>query len=260
MPRILIDNLSIQEIANYWSREIQRPKTPEELADFLESAWWLGKLKGLPPFTTRLALLRAMFSSARASVSSGIVFFTPEEASGVEQPDGSLLIALDLDRPGVPVPSRDPDTWTEESCVGAFEKLSQTPSRKHYHDRTIGFLSMKLSRDQFYSLLTEAGLEVPKFWGPLVATAKEEYASARVAKTLHQTPGSATRTRGPKPTKLEQVKQQMRRDLQGELTRERLETMLEKELAEKYKASRDTARKARGAVLSEFVENSNRDK
>ena len=260
MPRILIDNLSIQEIAAYWSWEIQPPKTPEELADFLESAWWLGKLKGLPPFTTRLALLRAMFRSARAGVSSRIVFFTPEEARGLEQPDGSMLIALDQDRPGVPVPSRDPDTWTEESCVGAFEKLSQTPSRKHYHDRTIGFLLMKLNRDQFYSLLTEAGLEVPKFWRPPVATAKEECESARVAKTLHQTPGSAARTRGPRSTKLEQVKQQMRRHLQEELTREKLETMLEKELAAKYKVSRDTARKARDAVLSEFVEKSNSDK
>ena len=144
-----------------------------------------------------------MFRSARAGVSSRIVFFTPEEARGLEQPDGSLLIALDLDRPGVPVPSRDPDTWTEESCVGAFEKLSQTPSCKHYHDRTIGFLLMKLNRDQFYSLLTEAGLEVPKFWRPPVATAKEECESARVAKTLHQTPGSAARTRGPRSTKLE---------------------------------------------------------
>jgi hypothetical protein len=260
MSRILIDNLSIQEIADYWSREIQPPETPEELADFLESAWWLGKLKGLPPFTTRLALLRAMFRSARAGVSSGVVFFTPEEARGLEQPDGSLLIALDLERPRVPLPSEDPDTWTEESCVGAFEKLSQTPSRKHYHDRTIGFLLMKLNRDQFYSLLMEAGLKAPKFWRPPVATAREEYESARVAKTLHQTAGSAARKRGPKSTKREQVKQQMRRHLQEELTPETLRTMLEKKLAEKYKVSRDTARKARAAVLAEFVEKSNPDK
>jgi len=52
----------------------------------------------------------------------------------------------------------------------------------------------------------------------------------------------------------------MRRHLQEELTREKLETMLEKELAAKYKVSRDTARKARDAVLSEFVEKSNSDK
>ena len=36
--------------------------------------------------------------------------------------------------------------------------------------------------------------------------------------------------------------------------------MLEKDLAQTYGVSRDTARKARNDVLSEFVENSIRDK
>jgi DNA-binding GntR family transcriptional regulator len=49
----------------------------------------------------------------------------------------------------------------------------------------------------------------------------------------------------------------MRRDIaEGR----QLEDMLEKELAHIYGVSRDTARKARIAVLSEYVENSNSDK
>jgi hypothetical protein len=57
--------------------------------------------------------------------------------------------------------------------------------------------------------------------------------------------------RGRKPIKLEQVKQAMRRDLsQGS----ELQNMLEKQLAAKYGVSRDTARKARDAVVPKIVD------
>jgi hypothetical protein len=68
---------------------------------------------------------------------------------------------------------------------------------------------------------------------------------------------SYRRKRGRKPVKFERVKEAMRRDIaEGR----QLEDMLEKELAHIYGVSRDTARKARIAVLSEYVENSNSDK
>lgn len=63
--------------------------------------------------------------------------------------------------------------------------------------------------------------------------------------------------RGRKPTKLEQVKQAMRRDLsQGS----ELQNMREKELSAKYGVSRDTARKARDAVVPKIVDDSILDK
>jgi hypothetical protein len=72
---------------------------------------------------------------------------------------------------------------------------------------------------------------------------------------------SEGRKRGRSPVKLEQVKQSMRRDIQaGRYTVTSLRGMIEKSLAETYCVSRDTARKARKAFLSEFVENSNSDK
>jgi hypothetical protein len=59
-----------------------------------------------------------------------------------------------------------------------------------------------------------------------------------------------------RPIKLEQTKEAMRREIQaGEMTPANLTAMIEKELACKYSVSRDTARKARNAVLSEFVAN-----
>jgi hypothetical protein len=67
------------------------------------------------------------------------------------------------------------------------------------------------------------------------------------------------RKRARAPKKFEQTKQAMRQDIQqGRLTTAKLETMLEREISEKYRVSRDTARKARNAVLAEFVVDSKR--
>ena len=53
----------------------------------------------------------------------------------------------------------------------------------------------------------------------------------------------------------------MRSDIKsGRRTVESLRDMLEKDLEKNYEVSRDTARKARTAVLSEFIENLNTDK
>jgi hypothetical protein len=71
------------------------------------------------------------------------------------------------------------------------------------------------------------------------------------------------RRRGRRPIKLEQAKEKMRRDIQEDRqTADTLNDMPEKNLASTYGVSRDTARKARDAVLrdavlSEIDENSN---
>jgi|GraSoiStandDraft_16_1057320.scaffolds.fasta_scaffold331617_1 hypothetical protein len=86
---------------------------------------------------------------------------------------------------------------------------------------------------------------------------------ARVGSAPRSTAGPQTsnaagsaRRRGARPKKTEQVKGAMRNDIQqGRLTAAALKNMLEKNLAENYGVSRDTARKARNAVLLEFGEN-----
>ena len=72
--------------------------------------------------------------------------------------------------------------------------------------------------------------------------------SVRSAVTLTE-----VRRRGPKPIKLEKTKEKMRRDIQeGRQTADALKNMFEKDLASSYGVSRDTARRARNAVLSEL--------
>jgi hypothetical protein len=65
-------------------------------------------------------------------------------------------------------------------------------------------------------------------------------------------PTHLARPRGRRPRKLDQVKEEMTDDIrQGRQTPDGLRGVLEKNLASQYSVSRDTARKARDAVLSE---------
>jgi hypothetical protein len=67
------------------------------------------------------------------------------------------------------------------------------------------------------------------------------------------TTNAEVRKRGRTPIKLERVKERMRRDIQeGRCTVDGLNSKLEKVLAQEYAVSRDTARKARNAIVLEF--------
>ena len=67
-------------------------------------------------------------------------------------------------------------------------------------------------------------------------------------------PTHSARPRGRRPKKLGQVKEAMREDIRlGQKTPDGLRDMLEKDLAAGYGVCRDTARRARDAVLSEIA-------
>jgi hypothetical protein len=112
------------------------------------------------------------------------------------------------------------------------------------------------------------GLPPPSWWNDAVAVATEPSNHLPPHDTIPK-PGAVSknsakagskRPRGPKPKKLEQVMEAMRTDIrQRRQTLAQLRDMREKDLAAEYGVSRDTARKARNAVL-ELCENSIWDK
>jgi hypothetical protein len=126
------------------------------------------------------------------------------------------------------------------------------------------------NRDPRYTMVTAATLaqfavkrgENPHFLSHLIENLTTHIgASDRRTASKELIPGASVkaRVRGRRPTKRQMVEQAMRRDIQdGRVTRADLDKMLEKQLAETYSVSRDTARKARAAVLS--TDNPNRDK
>ena len=101
-----------------------------------------------------------------------------------------------------------------------------------------------------------ASSETPASTSRLALESQElPVASGRRSTAGPRKPGAAGsgRPRGARPQKCEQTKNAMRNDIQqGQFTVAQLDYMLEKNLATKYGVSRDTARKARDAVLSEL--------
>ena len=255
------DRLSIADITNHWSQEIQPSTSREELLDVLEATWWRGELRTNGPLT-RLSVLKSMYRSAREGDLTTLVFVTKEDATkGIELADGSLQLDVNDLKPHIVVPSTDPEIWTEAACVSVFEELAQKPSRKYYPDRTIQFLMMEIDRHQFVRLLAAHGLDLPKFWRPPISEPPELEKEARVSSTPEPSSpmGLGVRRRGRKPSKFESAKEAMRRDIRdGQRTVASLDALPEKNLVDAYGGfSRDTMRKARTAVLSEIVEKSN---
>jgi hypothetical protein len=258
MLPIFKDKLSVREICDRWSQE--STYSWDDILAFLEGAWWRGEIKW-ESGATRLELLKHMFNWAHDHRLGRIEFVTREDAS---------LPVDDLPRFRIIVPSYDPGTWSEASCASAFEALAEKPSLKYYRECSPGFLASKLARAAFVQLLTAHGIDWPRFWrSPIEQTPPLEQ-TPDATSVSRGGPGQpsrkepspvAMRKRGRIPIKFERVGEAMKRDVQtGNLTEASLRAMLEKNLAETYRVSRDTARKARTTVLSEIVENSNRDK
>jgi Bacterial regulatory proteins, gntR family len=91
----------------------------------------------------------------------------------------------------------------------------------------------------------------------LIPESLRQYLQRYTITDANAVPGRSTfspRKRGPKPTKLAQVKAAIMRDIrQSRLTADKLRELLEKDLAATYGVSRDTARRARNEVMSQIA-------
>ena len=97
----------------------------------------------------------------------------------------------------------------------------------------------------------------PSWWTNRTSVSTDAGVTTKGAHSIAASPTAApthsARPRGRRPKKLDQVKEAMRDDIwRREKTPDGLRGMLEKDLAVGYGVSRDTARRARVAVLSEM--------
>jgi len=152
--------LSFGEISEYWAPGLRWSR--DMVQALLEGAWWLGEITGESK-VTRLELLKNLFKWMRNSDFPAIVFVTeiapaPETK---ELADGHLPVNL---RPRVFVPSDDPDTWSEASCIHAFQILAEKPSLQYYPEWSPGLHAMKLTIDEFFRWIAVRGFRYPTFW------------------------------------------------------------------------------------------------
>ena len=154
------NKLSLRQISDYWSREIQPPASADELLDLLEGAWWSGEIVG-EASTSRLQLLTGMFKSAHPL---GIVFLVKDQQDASEikiLPNGNVEVDI---RPRVMVPSSDTKLWTDQTCVASFSALAKISSAKSYTALTPVLSAIVLSRDEFVAWLSIRQYNVPMFW------------------------------------------------------------------------------------------------
>jgi hypothetical protein len=113
-----------------------------------------------------------------------------------------------------------------------------------------------IPRQMYRRWETKYGLS-PTPWFEPQERCQTESETHNVDRSLASSSPPNVRRRGKKPTKLVSTTERMRLEIRDGLRSvEGLRTMLEKDLGAEYHVSRDTARKARNKVLSEFVENS----
>jgi hypothetical protein len=153
--------LSFAEISEYWAPELRWSR--DMVQAILEGAWWLGEILSVSRFT-RLEFLKRLFKWMRNDDLPAIVFVTPRSApppGTIELPEGHL--ALDL-RPRVFVPSEATETWSEASCIEAFQAMAEIPSLQYYPEWSPGFCARRLTRDAFFRWIAVRGFPYPTFW------------------------------------------------------------------------------------------------
>ena len=235
-------NLTLLEIARHWSREITPPMKEAEVLDGLIEAWWRSELIATQG-PSRADMLRVIYKTYQDRVA----FTAPgleESASTKALPDGGLVVFRLWQ---VPLPNAQPNSWDDTNCEEAFEAVANAWSSADFNIVMTSIAWIELTPTEFKRWTNKNGYRPTTFWG-----IEEE--RLPISASLSAENGPSPRRRGPKPKKLDRVKRDMRRDIEdGELTAEGLQDMAEKNLESTYGVSRDTARKARRAVLSEIV-------
>ena len=158
--------LSLDKIAEYWSREIHPRASSNELLGILVSAWWLGELRG-DSVHSRLQLLKMMFTSKYRD-HLGIIFIVGDDAGPgppqIDLPDGSIEIDA---RPEIRVPSSNIESWDEAACRDAFPalaELTEGSSIESYREFAVLLPSIKLTYGEFNTWRRSRGYPKPKFW------------------------------------------------------------------------------------------------
>lgn len=156
------DQLSISEIAKYWSREIMPPASKWEIAALLQGAWWRGEVIGIAP-VDRLECLKRLFKLSEQNKNLGVVFIAGNSKGPPEIKEfvsGDAVIDL---RPRIRIPSTNIAKWNEKLCREAFDALGSSPEAMP--DVIPALSAIKINRAEFKEWIAKRGYACPTFWG-----------------------------------------------------------------------------------------------
>ena len=251
-------SLTLFQIADDWSREIQPARSLDELLNELVAAWWRGELHAASG-PTRLKLLRALFKTSRAEIPFWVEGEDAPQTSW-ELPDGGVEVLI---FPVLPIPSSQPEAWTDEECAAAYEAIAE-----HWRDSCFNLISplvtggISVFEPSFAQWIAACGHTPPEFWRrPQPHSINPAPAPVSAVGSDVSTPSKLPhRKRGPVPATLLRVKNGMYGEVRsGKMNIEQLMSLTEDSLAAQYGVSRDTIRRAKKAISTEIVEDTNLD-
>lgn len=162
--------------------------------------------------------------------------------------------------PVIPIPSDEPEAWTDEECAAAYEVVAE-----HWSDSYFSLIApavtsgISLLEPSFAQWISDCGHTPPEFWRkpqsqfPIPAKVPVS-APAEVSGSV-QSRKPPDRKRGPQPVKFMRVKDEMTKEARpGKVKIVELMSVSEEALSAQYCVSRDTVRRARNAVWADFVE------
>jgi hypothetical protein len=153
-------NLDLSEIADHWSREIEPRRSSREMLIDLGRAWWRGEFKSHGEITP-LRVLNALFEESSSQLTFWVQGEDPPQTVW-EHPDGSAEFLM---RPVIPVPSSDPETWTDEQCVEAYEAIAQDWGHGDFDLVAPVVSGLMLTEAAFAQWIEANSYHRPKFWG-----------------------------------------------------------------------------------------------
>jgi hypothetical protein len=153
-------SLTLFQIADDWSREIQPARSLDELLNELVMAWWRGELEVVSG-PTRLKLLKALFKNGQAEIPFWVNGADLPQTSW-ELPDGGVELLI---FPVLRIPSIDPEAWTDGECEAAYQAIAE-----HWRDSCFDLISplvtggISLSAPSFAQWIADCGHTPPEFW------------------------------------------------------------------------------------------------
>jgi hypothetical protein len=152
--------LSIQRIAEYWSREIRPPASPRELREEIIKAWWRRELV-VPGGPEPIDVLRSLHKTVDRNK---VLFIAPTDVAppvSVAHEDGSVTVDV---RIRIRVPSGSPESWIEENCDEGMAAIAESWDEAAFQPIATGLTAIKLTVTQFSAWTKARGFKRPRFW------------------------------------------------------------------------------------------------
>ena len=161
--------LTLLQIADDWSREIQPPRSKHELTNELGKAWWRGEFVATRG-PTRLAVLQSCFRNRHAD----LLFWLKgacEPQTVWEQSDGGAVVLL---TPVLPVPNAVPESWSDDDCGAAYDVIVEGWGSDEFRMmEPFVTIPIHLSETDFTKWIGQVGHTRPDFWVAAPSSAAE---------------------------------------------------------------------------------------